>query len=157
MSRGNVSRVVIVGCGIAGPALGMFLRRIGIDVVVCERRPTEAVDEGLFLAVAPNGMNVLSELDVHRSIEAVSVPCDGFEFQNARAQTIGTIDRHVDAGRFGARLQMIRRSDLHQVLTDAARARGVEVQFGRTLVDIDRRDPSTVVAQFGDGGSNAAI
>ena len=88
----SVNRVVIVGCGIAGPALGIFLRRIGLEVVICERRPSEAVDEGLFLGVAPNGMNVLAELDLHRAVEAVSVPCRGFEFQNGRGQVIGTID-----------------------------------------------------------------
>jgi 2-polyprenyl-6-methoxyphenol hydroxylase-like FAD-dependent oxidoreductase len=35
MAQRSSSRVVIVGCGIAGPALGMFLRRIGVEVVVC--------------------------------------------------------------------------------------------------------------------------
>jgi 2-polyprenyl-6-methoxyphenol hydroxylase-like FAD-dependent oxidoreductase len=44
----NVSRAVIVGCGIAGPALGIFFRRVGVEVVICERRPSEAVDEGCF-------------------------------------------------------------------------------------------------------------
>jgi 2-polyprenyl-6-methoxyphenol hydroxylase-like FAD-dependent oxidoreductase len=151
MSQRQIKRAVIVGCGIAGPAVGMFLRRIDIETVVCERRPSAAVDEGLFLGVAPNGMNVLSELGVHRGVEAVSVPCHGFEFQNARGHLIGTIDRLHDAQRFGARLQMVRRGDLHAALTDAARARGVEVQFGRALVAIDRTATS-VVARFADGG-----
>jgi 2-polyprenyl-6-methoxyphenol hydroxylase-like FAD-dependent oxidoreductase len=70
MAQRNISRVVIVGCGIAGPALGLFLRRVGIDVVVCERRRSEAGDEGGFLGVAPNGMNVLAELGVRERIEA---------------------------------------------------------------------------------------
>jgi 2-polyprenyl-6-methoxyphenol hydroxylase-like FAD-dependent oxidoreductase len=146
------NRVVIVGCGIAGPALGIFFRRIGLEVVICERRPSEAVDEGLFLGLAPNGMNVLVELDVHRVVEAVSVPCRGFEFQNARGQVIGTIDREDDEAQFGARLQMVRRGDLHRVLTDAARAAGVQVQFGRALTEIDRTDASMVTARFADGG-----
>jgi 2-polyprenyl-6-methoxyphenol hydroxylase-like FAD-dependent oxidoreductase len=145
------SRVVIAGCGIAGPALGIFLRRIGIEVVICERRPSEAVDEGLFLGVAPNGMNVLAELDLHRAVEGVSVPCRGFEFQNARGHVIGTIHREDDEAGFGARMQMVRRGDLHRALTDGARAAGVEVQFGRVLTQIDRPDESAVVARFSDG------
>ena len=52
----------------------------------------------------------------------------------------------------GARLQMIRRGDLHRVLTDGAREAGVEVQFGRALVEIDQTDASAVVARFADGG-----
>ena len=147
----NVKRAVIVGCGIAGPALGMFLRRVGVEAIVSERRPSEAVDEGLFLGVAPNGMNVLSELDVHRGVEAVSVACRGFEFHNAHGHVIGTINREHDAVRFGAELQMVRRGDLHKVLTAAAREHGVQVQFGRALVAIDQTD-SSVVARFADGG-----
>ncbi len=152
MATRSVKRVVIVGCGIAGPALGIFLRRIGVEVVICERRPSEAVDEGLFLGVAPNGMNVLAELDLHRAVEAVSVPCRGFEFQNALGRVIGAIDREDDEARFGARLQMVRRGDLHRVLTDAALAAGVQVQFGRALTEIDRTDRSAVAARFTDGG-----
>jgi 2-polyprenyl-6-methoxyphenol hydroxylase-like FAD-dependent oxidoreductase len=151
MAQRNITRAVIVGCGIAGPALGMFLRRIGIDVVVCERRPGEAVEEGLFLGVAPNGMNVLAELDLHRAVETIGVRCRGFEFQNARGQVIGTIDREDDEGRFGAGLQMVRRGDLHRVLTDGAREAGVQVHFGRALSEIDRTDASHVVARFTDG------
>jgi 2-polyprenyl-6-methoxyphenol hydroxylase-like FAD-dependent oxidoreductase len=155
MATRDIRRVVVIGCGIAGPALAMFLRRVGIEVVVCERRAGEAIAEGLFLGVAPNGMHVLAELGVRGRVEAVSVPCRGFEFLNARGQVIGSIDRRDDEAQFGARLQMIRRGDLHRVLTDAAREAGVEVQFGRTLVDIDRGAASTVVARFADGTHEA--
>lgn len=151
MASCSVNRAVIVGCGIAGPALGLFLRRLEIEVVICERRSGEAVDEGLFLGVAPNGMNVLADLGLQRPVEAVSAPCRRFEFHNAKGQVIGAIDREDDEARFGARLQMVRRGDLHRVLTNAARAAGVRVHFNRALADIDRSDPSAVEARFVDG------
>jgi 2-polyprenyl-6-methoxyphenol hydroxylase-like FAD-dependent oxidoreductase len=135
--------------------LGIFLRRLGIKVIVCERRVSEAVDEGLFLGVAPNGMHVLAELGIRQSIEAVSVPCDGFEFLNARGHVIGAIDRRHDEAQFGARLQMIRRGDLHRVLTAEARNAGVQVEFGRALTEIDRTDPSSVVARFANGAQES--
>jgi FAD-dependent urate hydroxylase len=50
---------------------------------------------------------------------------------------------------------MIRRGDLHRVLTVAAREAGVEVQFGRALTGIDRTNPLTVVARFADGTQEA--
>ena len=151
MARKNVRRAVIVGCGIAGPVLGMFLRRVGIDGLICEARSREAQSEGAFLGVAPNGMNVLAELGVHAEVEAIGVPCHGFEFRNARGQSIGAIDRRGDASQFGARLQMVRRARLHQAFTEAAVARGARVCFGRELVDVDRRDPAAIVARFADG------
>ncbi len=145
----NDKRVVIVGCGIAGPVLGMFLRRLGTDAVVCEMRPRDT-DEGAFLGVAPNGMNVLAGLGVAGDVEALGTPCHAFEFQNARGEAIANIDRRADATEFGARLQMVRRPDLHRALTDAAVTRGVEVHFGRRLVEVDRGDPSSVTARFED-------
>ena len=144
-------RVIVVGCGIAGPVLGMFLRRLGMEVVICEGRAREALDEGAFLGVAPNGMNVLAELGVAAEVEQASVPCQGFSFHNARGRLIGSIDRRADAARFGARLHMVRRGHLHRVLTDAAIRRGVTVHFGRPLVDLDRGDPSQVTARFAGG------
>ncbi len=142
--------VVVVGCGIGGPVLGMFLRRIGASVVVCEAREADVADEGAFLGVAPNGMNVLAELGAAAAVEAIGVPCEGFEFRNAADRRIGGIDRGDDARRFGARLQMVRRGELHRVLTGEARARGVEVRFGRSLVGLEPRG-RRVLARFADG------
>lgn len=144
-------RAAIIGCGIAGPVLGLFLTRSGVDATIYERRARGAAEEGAFLGVAPNGMNVLKHLGVHTAVEAVSVACDGFEFQNARGDVIGGIDRAADGTRFGARLQMIRRRDLHEVLTAAAIDQGVRVEFDRTLVAIDQSAPSRVTATFADG------
>ena len=53
----------------------MFLQRVGIESIICERRSHDALGEGLFLGLAPNGMNVLAELDVHRAVEAIGVAC----------------------------------------------------------------------------------
>lgn len=143
-------RAVIVGGGIAGPVLGMFLRRIGMDAVICEARPTVAGGEGAFLGVAPNGMNVLDELGLRPAIEAISFPCHGFEFQNARGERIAGIDRSADLQRFGARLKLVRRSDLHRALTAAAMDQGVPVHFGRKLEAIETRSDA-VKARFEDG------
>jgi 2-polyprenyl-6-methoxyphenol hydroxylase-like FAD-dependent oxidoreductase len=146
-------RAVVVGSGIAGPVLGGFLRRAGFEVVLCEARPRDASEEGAFLGVAPNGMNILGELGVRAAVEAISIPCSGFQFENAAGRRIGSIDRSRDASQFGARLQMVRRARLHEVLTAAAVDRDVEVHFGRRLVALDRSNPSKVVARFADGSA----
>ncbi len=150
----RVRRAIVAGGGVAGPVAAMFLRRLGVDVAIHEARPGAATDEGAFLGVAPNGMNVLAELGVADAVAAVGVACEGFAFANARGEAIGAIDRRDDERAFGARLVMVRRSDLHRVLLDAAAARGVEVTFGRRLVDLDRTDPARVVARFDDGAAD---
>lgn len=148
-------RVVIVGGGIAGPVLGSFLARCGIESVICEGRPASADTEGAFLGVAPNGMNVLGALGLAAEIERLGHPCEGFEFQNARGERIGAIDGHDDAARYGARLVMLRRGVLHAALLEHALGRGVPVRWGARLAEIDRSDPTRAVARFEDGSEEA--
>lgn len=145
-------RVLIIGGGIAGPVLAMWLRRIGMTVEMAEQRGASAGAEGAFLGVAPNGMNALAELGVADAVAAHAHPCDAFEFENAAGKQIGTIDRSRDAERFGARLLMIRRGDLHRVLLDEAARRDVPVHFDRKLVGLERASESNgIAASFADG------
>ena len=55
---------LIVGAGIAGPVLAMFLQRAGITPVVYEGRPAPDDEAGAFLNLAPNGVAVLRTLGV---------------------------------------------------------------------------------------------
>lgn len=145
-------RVLIIGGGIAGPVLAMWLRRIGMTVEIAEQRDASAGAEGAFLGVAPNGMNVLAALGVADLVAAHAHPCDAFEFENASGKRLGAIDRSRDAERFGARLMMIRRGDLHRVLLDEAVRRGVSVHLGRKLVGLERAgEASGIAASFSDG------
>jgi thioredoxin reductase len=50
----GMQRALIVGGGIAGPALGVALRRAGLDSVVYESSPVPRDDAGAFLNLAPN-------------------------------------------------------------------------------------------------------
>lgn len=156
MQQTRTTRVAIVGCGIAGPVLGMFLRELGVAAVIHEARAADANDQGAFLGVAPNGMNVLKRLGVAAAVEGAAVPCRGFVFHNAAGRAIGAIDRKDDRARFGAQLQMIRRGDLHRILIAAAIARGVDVRFGSALREVDRTDPAQVTARFDSGAVEQA-
>jgi 2-polyprenyl-6-methoxyphenol hydroxylase-like FAD-dependent oxidoreductase len=56
-------RIAIVGCGTAGPAAAVLLRRQGHEVVLFERAPDcKAVGAGFLLQ--PSGMDVLRELGI---------------------------------------------------------------------------------------------
>ncbi len=148
-----IRRVVIVGAGIGGPVLGIALCRLGVEVVLAERRDAPALAEGAFLGVAPNGMNVLAELGVADAVLARGFPCHAFAFSNRKGETIGSIDRRRDGEDFGWPLTMIRRADLHVVLAEEAARRGVDLRFGKRLVDVDRSRPDVVVARFADGST----
>ncbi|MFE8596193.1 FAD-dependent oxidoreductase [Archangium violaceum] len=149
-------KVLIVGGGIAGPVLGMWLKRLGMEVSIAEARPTAAVGEGAFLGVAPNGMNALEPLGVAGAVAAAGTPCEAFQFLNRKGDSIGVIDRSGDASAFGRPLTMIRRGQLNAILAEEATRQGVEIRWGQRLVSVDESHPSHVIARFEDGSESSA-
>lgn len=75
-------KALIIGGGVAGPAVALFLKRAGLDVEVFEARSTAEEDAGFFLNLAPNGMNVLKTLGIDRRIEPDGFPATGIAFFN---------------------------------------------------------------------------
>lgn len=156
MGKQRIRRAVIVGAGIGGPVLGMWLRQLGIEVVLAEARESAALGEGAFLGVAPNGMNVLQALGVADVVAAHGHPCSAFGFSNRKDRAIGSIDRTHDRERFRWPLTMIRRGQLHVLLADEAARRGVDLRFGKRLSSIDCARPNEIAACFADGTEVAA-
>lgn len=148
-------RALIIGAGIAGPVLAVFLRRLGLEVVVCEARADAATDEGAFLGVAPNGMNVLAAVGAAGAVRARGAAAAGMVFLNGRGKELARIDDRDHEARYGAPMVMIRRGELHAILVDAAIAAGARVRFGARLSELEQ-DGRTVRARFEDGSEERA-
>lgn len=148
----NERRAVIVGAGIGGPVLALWLQKIGVEAVLAEARPSAALGEGAFLGVAPNGMNVLDSLGLAQKVLAMGHTCTGFQFNNARGQNIGVIDRSADQAMFRWPLTMVRRADLHALLAEEATKRGISLRYGLELKDVNDTEAG-VRATFSDGTS----
>ena len=79
--------VIIVGGGIAGPGLALFLAKAGISSAVYEADgPTEGIGGGLGLA--PNGLNVLAELGLAEKLRARGSPARNNRFYDERGRLI---------------------------------------------------------------------
>ncbi len=146
---------IIVGAGIGGPVLAMWLQKVGIRALVVEARDSEALAEGAFLGVAPNGMNALDGLGLAEKVLGIGHPCDGFEFVSSRGRRIGAIDRSHDRTSFKWPLTMVRRADLHAILAGEATQRGVEVRYGSKLESVTQTD-CEVTAGFRNGTAATA-
>jgi 2-polyprenyl-6-methoxyphenol hydroxylase-like FAD-dependent oxidoreductase len=153
MAASSAKKVMIVGAGIGGPVLGMALCERGIEAKLVEARPASALAEGAFLGLAPNGMHALSELDLAGRVQQLGHACTAFRFSNRKSKTLGAIDRSADASRFGYALTMVRRSDLHALLTEEAERRGVAIERGKRLIALDAENG---VARFADGTDSQA-
>jgi 2-polyprenyl-6-methoxyphenol hydroxylase-like FAD-dependent oxidoreductase len=59
----SAPKVLIIGCGVAGPAVALFLKRKGYIPVVLERA-TSAGYEGSALSLAPNEYVLILHLQI---------------------------------------------------------------------------------------------
>ena len=121
MERRCKGSVTVVGAGIGGPVVAMYLKWAGFEVSLVEARASEAEAEGAFLGMAPNGMSALEPLGLARVVAARGHAVSAFELTNGAGRLLGRIDRGSDAERLGHALTMIRRGELHVLLAHAAR------------------------------------
>ncbi len=133
---------MIVGCGIAGPVLAMFLQRAGITPVVYEGRPEPKDEAGAFLNLAPNGLAVLDTLGIKGDIEGYGTPTTGIVFRNHRGKRLGENPETT---------VLLKRGVLNKGLREAALRRGVAIEFGKRLGDVEITPQRTVIARFEDG------
>ena len=143
-------RLLVIGGGVAGPAVALAATRLGLDATVLERRPVLDPDEGSWITVAPNGLDALVGAG-----RARRRPRD----RRTRAGSTGCTappDGTSATSRSGSRSTTARvaltmkRSALAAVLEDAARRRGADVRFGAEVVSV-QEDADGVRAVLADG------
>lgn len=144
-------KAIIIGSGIAGPAMALALKKIGVASVIYEAKPDADDDKGAFLGISPNGLNILKEYIALDEILTDYTP-GSIRFFNARNKPIGVIDNHEQLSRYGNQTVQIKRGLLHGVLRRAAREAGITVEFGKRLVSVNQNEENgVVVAHFADG------
>lgn len=139
------ARFLIVGGGIAGPAVGIALARAGVEAIVYESSPTPRDYDGAFLNLAPNGIAVLRALNVERAIDGLGFVNDRLVFHNEGGRALADIA-------VGGVTMM--RGAFSRALRQVAQEHGVRVEFGKALEGI-RELHGEVVARFADGTSVA--
>lgn len=142
-------KAIIIGGGIAGPVTAMALQRAGIEAVVHEAHDGPATSRGLFLGLGVNGMRILEDLGVLDSvIDSGAIPTPTLTFWSGTGKRLGAVSN----GRLpsGVPSVTIMRGELQRALTDAARARGIEVRYGKRFVAYEQTGGG-VTARFEDG------
>ena len=128
-------RIAIVGCGTAGPAAAVLLRRQGHEVVLFERAPEcKAVGAGFLLQ--PSGMAVLRELGIMESVLAHAAKVECLHVLDVDGGTLLDLKyRELGQGSFGAGLH---RPVLLKYLLDAMHAADVEIRWGCEIETVSK-------------------
>ena len=141
-----MSRILVVGGGVAGLTTAIALRHAGLDATVFEAHPTGADSKGAFLTIMANGLDALRAIDAEHLVLDRSFASNEVRMRNGRDRRLGVLTIPRPDPAHGPRT--MRRSDLYRVLAEEARRRGVEIQHGKRLVGV--RQHGTVTAFFGD-------
>ena len=142
-------KALIIGCGIAGPVVALFLQRAGIEAEIYEARDESTDYGGSFLNMASNGLGVLKTLGLEDQVSSQGSPIPRMVIWSGKGKRLGEV-------RNGAREEVgipsinILRSRLHQVLREEAGRRGIKIAFGKKLQGLSTSDQG-VVATFADG------
>jgi 2-polyprenyl-6-methoxyphenol hydroxylase-like FAD-dependent oxidoreductase len=139
-------KALIIGDGIAGPALALFLKRAGIEAEIYEARETP---EGYSLGLSGNGVAVLQELGLDRAAFAEGSAVTRGLIETGKGKLLGEM---VLAGGDLKGVQ-IKRVPLGEILSDEAERQGIKIMRGKKLQSIEVTSQGGVVATFQDGTS----
>ncbi len=144
-------KAIIIGCGIAGPAMALALQKVGVQAVIYEAREVPDDTEGAFLGISPNGLNILKEYIVLDEILTDYTP-GKIRFFNARNKAIGVIDNAEQRSRYGSETVQVKRGLVNGALRRAAQQAGIPIEFGKRLVSIAQREGAVTIS-FADGST----
>src|SRR4051812_18192400 len=82
-------RALIVGCGVSGPVLAMYLKKAGLNPVIHERRTESTSGEGGSFGLAPNGLDVLRTLGLADAVTSAGNPTKSIGFVNHKGKELG--------------------------------------------------------------------
>ncbi|KIM92045.1 hypothetical protein PILCRDRAFT_810062 [Piloderma croceum F 1598] len=152
------TKVIIVGCGIAGPVLATFLKLKGYNVVVYERFKSDR-ESGSRLLLQPNGLRVLSLIS---GLDADQIPGQYIERMCFRSwmpeenATLAESDVPAKAKlRFGYQMKAVERTGFRRLIAQIARDHGVEIHWEHTLVSLEQ-GVDEVTLNFENGHTDTA-
>ncbi|KAI0073386.1 FAD/NAD(P)-binding domain-containing protein [Panus rudis PR-1116 ss-1] len=151
------TKVIIAGCGIAGPVLAVLLKRQGYEPIIYERLETPT-ESGISLCLQPNGLRVLSQIPgLVESIQGGHI--DRMLYYSFMPEDEGVLSETDSPTQLRAAVGFgligVRRTVFHRLLVDTAEKHGVPIVWGHQLVDLKQEDDKVVVT-FQNGKTDTA-
>ena len=138
--------VVIVGAGLVGSLLGIYLAKRGYSVSIYERRPdmrttSAGAGRSINLALSDRGILALEEVGIMDAIREIAIPMHGRCIHNAN----GT-HAYQPYGQTGQFINSVSRGELNRKLMDLAEAHGIAIHFEHKCDHINWKDNTLTFA-----------
>lgn len=134
MSKKNIT---IIGAGLVGSLLSIYLAKRGNKVTIFERRPdmrkeTMSAGRSINLALSDRGIKSLQEVGIMDEIRKIAIPMHGRQMHNVDGSS-----PYQAYGKDGQYINSVSRGDLNCKLMDLAEANEVEIIFNQKCNSID--------------------
>lgn len=128
--------IAIIGSGLVGSLLAIYLKRYGHQITVFDRRPDirniEFSGRSINLAMSNRGWNALRAVGIEDEIKEIAIPLD-----KRAMHVIGKEQYFQKYGKDGEAIWSISRGVLNKRMIDLAEQSGVEFRFEEKVWDID--------------------
>ena len=128
---------IIIGAGLVGSLLSIYLSKRGYNVKIYERRcdmRKEKLTAGrsINLALSDRGIKALEEVGIMEEIKKIAIPMHGRYIHNADGSTA-----YQPYGNDGQFINSVSRGELNKMLMNLAEKNGVEILFNQKCEKID--------------------
>jgi kynurenine 3-monooxygenase len=129
--------IMIIGAGLVGSLLGIYLVRRGHKVSMCERRPDMrkeniAAGRSINLALSDRGIKALREVGIADEIAQIAIPMRGRLIHHPDGSTM-----LQPYGKEGQAINSVSRGELNKKLMDLAGRHGIDIHFNAKCTGID--------------------
>jgi kynurenine 3-monooxygenase len=128
---------IIVGAGLVGSLLSIYLSKRGYNVKIFERRPdmrkeTMSAGRSINLALSDRGIKALEEVGIMEEIKKIAIPMHCRFLHNADGSTA-----YQPYGQDGQFINSVSRGELNKKLMDLAEEHGVAIMFNQKCEKIN--------------------
>lgn len=132
--------IIIIGAGLVGSLLSIFLSKRGYKVKIFERRKDMRKEEmiagrSINLALSDRGIKALEKVGIMEEISSIAIPMYGRSIHNADGSSA-----YQPYGKEGQFINSVSRAELNCRLMDMAEANGVQIIFNQKCNTIDWKE-----------------
>lgn len=143
-----MKKATIVGAGLVGSLLSIFLSRKGYKVTIFERRPdmrkgVAGAGRSINLALSDRGWKALKSVGIEKEISEVAIPMYGRAIHKQDGSS-----SFLAYGKDKQAIYSVSRGGLNSTLMDIAERYGVEILFNERCEGIDLREGNLRLKNF---------
>jgi len=129
-------KIAIIGSGLVGSLLAIYLRKLGHQITVYDRRPdirnVEFSGRSINLAMSNRGWTALREVGIENEVKKIAIPLD-----KRAIHVVGQPEYYQKYGKEGEAIWSISRGVLNRRMIDLAEEAGVLFRFEEKVWDVD--------------------